>query len=137
MQASQKGQIGITVVTFWYVAKSETAASKRAASKSLDFIFGWFAHPVTFGEYPKTMRYATALKDSTRIRYHYQHLQYLSKAIKEGVKVKGYFAWALLDVYEWDSGYTVRFGLTYIDYKNKMKRYLKYSAYWFKMFLLK
>lgn len=41
MQASQKGQIGITVVTFWYVAKSETAASKRAASKSLDFIFGW------------------------------------------------------------------------------------------------
>ncbi|KAB2594667.1 vicianin hydrolase-like [Pyrus ussuriensis x Pyrus communis] len=251
-QASQKGQIGITVVTFWYVAKSETAASKRAASKSLDFIFGWFARPVTFGEYPKTMRSAvgnrlpkfskaeskllkgsldflgvnyytstyadasslstvttvnqsffgdmntalstekngvplgtptalswlyiyprgirelmlhikknyndpeiyitengvgeannsslpikTALKDSTRIRYHYQHLQYLSKAIKEGVKVKGYFAWALLDVYEWDSGYTVRFGLTYIDYKNKMKRYLKYSAYWFKMFLLK
>lgn len=56
---------------------------------------------------------------------------------REGVKVKGYFAWALLDVYEWDSGYTVRFGLTYIDYKNKMKRYLKYSAYWFKMFLLK
>ncbi|RXH94132.1 hypothetical protein DVH24_016199 [Malus domestica] len=55
----------------------------------------------------------------------------------EGVKVKGYFAWALLDVYEWDSGYNVRFGLTYIDYKHKMKRYLKYSAYWFKMFLLK
>ncbi|CAN6703081.1 unnamed protein product [Malus baccata var. baccata] len=54
----------------------------------------------------------TALKDSTRIvpglDNHYQHLQYLSKAIKEGVKVKGYFAWALLDVYEWDSGYTVR-----------------------------
>lgn len=58
---------------------------------------------------------------------------------REGVKVKGYFAWSFLDVYEWDSGYTVRFGLTYIDYKNNliMKRYLKYSAYWLKMFLLK
>uniref|UniRef100_A0A2N9F7F9 Beta-glucosidase n=1 Tax=Fagus sylvatica TaxID=28930 RepID=A0A2N9F7F9_FAGSY len=78
-----------------------------------------------------------ALKDSLRIRYHYGHLSYILKAIKEGVNVKGYYIWSFLDDFEWNSGYTVRFGLTYIDFKNNLKRYLKYSAYWFKMFLLK
>ncbi|KAF9665427.1 hypothetical protein SADUNF_Sadunf16G0121500 [Salix dunnii] len=77
-----------------------------------------------------------ALKDGLRIRYLANHLQYLSKAIKEGVNVKGYYQWAFWDDFEWDAGYTVRFGLNYIDFKNNVKRYMKYSAYWFKMFLL-
>ncbi|XP_065625528.1 vicianin hydrolase-like [Quercus suber] len=77
------------------------------------------------------------LKDSLRIRYHYAHLSYLSKAIKEGVNVRGYYAWSFFDDFEWDVGYSVRFGLTFVDFKNNLKRHLKYSAYWFKMFLLK
>ncbi|KAK6933697.1 Glycoside hydrolase family 1 [Dillenia turbinata] len=76
-----------------------------------------------------------ALKDKTRLLYHYQHLYYLSKAIKAGVDVRGYFAWSFLDDFEWDAGYTVRFGLNYVDYKNKHKRYRKYSALWFQKFL--
>ncbi|KAL6129871.1 hypothetical protein ACLB2K_068253 [Fragaria x ananassa] len=59
-QTYQKGQIGISVVTYWYLAKSETAASKKAASRSLDFVYGWFAHPVTFGDYPQTRRPSVA-----------------------------------------------------------------------------
>uniref|UniRef100_A0A7N2LC35 Beta-glucosidase n=1 Tax=Quercus lobata TaxID=97700 RepID=A0A7N2LC35_QUELO len=78
-----------------------------------------------------------AIKDSLRLRYHYGHLSYLSQAIREGVKVKGYYVWSFQDDFEWDAGFTARFGLTYIDYKDNLKRHLKYSAYWFKSFLLK
>ncbi|XVE64323.1 hypothetical protein DITRI_Ditri07aG0092300 [Diplodiscus trichospermus] len=246
-QASQEGKIGITIITNWFIPKFDTTADHEAASRSLDFLFGWFVDPVIFGEYPKMMRtlvgrrlpkfteaqakmlkgsidflgvnyytanyaenvppsnttnyandsraklttdkngvpigtptavswlfiypkglrelmlyikekynnppiYITengvaeannasltikeALKDSTRIRYLDGHLKSLLKAIQEGVDIKGYYIWAFMDDFEWTSGYTLRFGLTFIDFKNNLTRYLKYSAYWFKMFLL-
>ncbi|KAK6250688.1 hypothetical protein SCA6_004693 [Theobroma cacao] len=247
VQASQKGKIGITIITNWFIPKSDATADRKAASRALDFLFGWFVDPLIFGEYPKSMRslvgrrlpkfteaeskmlkgsidflgvnyytanyaenappsntaiaandsrvnlttekdgvpigtptavswlfiypkglrglmlyikekynnppiYITengvaeannasltvkeALKDSTRIRYLDGHLKSLLKAIREGVNIKGYYVWAFLDDFEWTSGYTLRFGFTYIDFKNNLRRYLKYSAYWFKMFLL-
>ncbi|KAK4840189.1 hypothetical protein QYF36_001851 [Acer negundo] len=56
----------------------------------------------------------------------------------DGVNVKSYFAWSLLDNMEWNSGYTVRFGIYSIDYKDGgLKRYPKHSALWFKNFLRK
>ncbi|KDP42304.1 hypothetical protein JCGZ_01628 [Jatropha curcas] len=75
------------------------------------------------------------LKDGLRIRYLSSHLSYLLRAIKEGVNVKSYYIWSFFDDFEWSNGYTFRFGITYVDYKNNLKRYLKYSAYWFKLFL--
>uniref|UniRef100_A0A7N2LCL9 Uncharacterized protein n=1 Tax=Quercus lobata TaxID=97700 RepID=A0A7N2LCL9_QUELO len=54
-----------------------------------------------------------------------------------GVDVRGYFAWTVLDDFEWNSGYTLRFGITYIDYKNVLTRYMKRSTLWFKKFLQK
>ncbi|KAK4493549.1 hypothetical protein RD792_017976 [Penstemon davidsonii] len=78
-----------------------------------------------------------ALKDNYRIKYYHDHLLSLHKAIKDGVKVKGYFGWALLDNMEWNAGYTVRFGIYFVDYKNKAKRYPKLSAKWFHKFLKK
>ncbi|KAL3529722.1 hypothetical protein ACH5RR_009044 [Cinchona calisaya] len=77
----------------------------------------------------------TALKDFFRIKYYYDHLQYLHKAIRAGAKVKGFFGWAVVDNLEWNSGYTVRFGINFVDFKNGMKRYPKLSANWFKKFL--
>ncbi|KAI6685547.1 hypothetical protein NL676_031460 [Syzygium grande] len=50
---------------------------------------------------------------------------------------EGYFAWSLLDNFEWGSSYTVRFGINYVDYQNGLKRIPKRSAYWFKSFLKK
>lgn len=55
---------------------------------------------------------------------------------RDGSQLKGYFIWSLLDNYEWSSGYTVRFGLHYVDYKNNLLvRYPKKSAGWLKSIL--
>ncbi|KAI5014680.1 hypothetical protein ZWY2020_056070 [Hordeum vulgare] len=76
-----------------------------------------------------------ALKDDARIEYHHGHLVALLSAIRDGANVKGYFAWSLLDNFEWATGYTVRFGLHFVDYGDGRKRYPKRSAGWFKRFL--
>ncbi|KAL2968468.1 hypothetical protein AAZX31_15G030600 [Glycine max] len=249
-QASQKGVIGITIVSNWFEAYSNNKLDKYAAQRAIDFMFGWFMEPLTSGNYPQSMRsllgrrlpkftkqqvklingsfdflglnyytsnyvvnapklsngkpnYATdsnanlttqrngtpigpmaasnwlyvypkgirelllytkekynnpliyitengidefndptlsleeALLDSFRIDYHYRHLFYLHSAIRDGVNVKGYFAWSLLDNFEWNNGYKVRFGINFVDYKNGLKRYQKLSAKWFKNFLKK
>ncbi|CAE6118707.1 unnamed protein product [Arabidopsis arenosa] len=76
------------------------------------------------------------IEDTKRIEYHQKHLQQLHKAIiEDGCNVKGYFTWSLLDNFEWEHGYAVRFGLYYVDYKNGLKRHAKNSAIWFKHFL--
>nr|APR63783.1 hydroxyisourate hydrolase family protein [Populus tomentosa] len=77
-----------------------------------------------------------ALKDGKRIKYHNDYLTNLLASIKEdGCNVKGYFVWSLLDNWEWAAGYTSRFGLYFVDYKDKLKRYPKDSVQWFKKFL--
>ncbi|GMN26522.1 hypothetical protein TIFTF001_001341 [Ficus carica] len=250
-QASQKGVIGITLVSHWFLPFSNAKHHQNAALRALDFMFGWFMDPLANGDYPHSMRslvgkrlpkfteeesklvkgsydflglnyyttnyaayaphhhnfvngsYTTdaqtnlttqrngvpigpkgasdwlyvypagiqelllytktkyynpliyitengidelndpklslkqALVDKQRIDYYFRHLSYLQKAIKKGVNVKGYFAWSLLDNFEWASGFTVRFGINFVDYKNGQKRYPKLSAHWFKMFLQK
>ncbi|KAI5321210.1 Hypothetical predicted protein [Prunus dulcis] len=251
-QASQKGLIGITLVSLWFEPLSDTQQDKDAASRAVDFMLGWFMDPLAKGEYPKIMQslagnrlpkftkvqsksvkgsfdfiglnyYTTyyaadapplpnatiypsyltdartqflterngtsigpkagsswlfiypkglqelllhvkknyhnpliyitengvseltnpklsreeALVDYHRIDYYDSHLYYLHAAIKDGVNVKGYFAWSFLDNFEWNDGYTVRFGIYYVDYKDELKRYPKLSANWFKNFLQK
>nr|ACD65510.1 beta-glucosidase D2 [Lotus japonicus] len=245
-QASQKGIIGVTLVTHWFEPFSDNKYDHHAAGRAIDFMFGWYMDPLTFGKYPDSMislvgnrlpkftsrqarlvkgsfdfiginYYTTyyaanappgihpyfftdslanltgerngnpigpraastwlyiypkgiqelllytkkkynnpliyitengmsefndptlsleeALIDTFRIDYYFRHLFYLRSAIRNGSNVKGYFAWSLLDNYEWSSGYTVRFGMNFVDYKNGLKRYKKLSAKWFTNFL--
>ncbi|KAL8140148.1 hypothetical protein V2J09_006169 [Rumex salicifolius] len=247
-QGSQKGKIGITIITYWMVPNSNAKHDQDAASRALDFMF---MDPITVGEYPDDMKklagnrlprfskeesalvkgsydflglnyytanYASsyhgrqnaasnlsfitdahvnlttsrngkligpvaastwlhvyprgiydllvytkkkynhpiiyitengidevnneklsleeALIDTHRIDYYHSHLAFLQLAIKHGVDVRGYFAWSLLDNFEWYAGYTVRFGINYVDYDNgTLTRHPKLSAAWFKNFL--
>ncbi|KAK1416006.1 hypothetical protein QVD17_31794 [Tagetes erecta] len=77
-----------------------------------------------------------ALKDDKRIKFHNAYLTNVLAAIKyDGCNVKGYFAWSLLDNWEWLTGFGSRFGLYYVDYNDNLKRHAKDSAIWFKNFL--
>ncbi|XLR05421.1 hypothetical protein S83_071619 [Arachis hypogaea] len=249
-QESQKGVIGITLVSNWFLPTSNNTLDQDAAQRAIDFMFGWFIDPLTKGDYPESMRslvgsrlpkfsaeevqivkgsydfiginyYTTyyaaysldltnakpnfitdshanltterngvpigpraaskwlyvypkgiqqlllytkekynnpliyitengvdefndptlsleqALNDTFRIDYYRDHLFYVNSAIRDGVNVKGYFAWSLLDNFEWNSGYTSRFGSIFVDYNNGSKRHYKLSAKWFKNFLTK
>lgn len=75
------------------------------------------------------------LDDKLRVRYFKGYLSAVAQAIKDGADVRGYFVWSLLDNFEWAQGYTKRFGLVYVDYKNGLVRHPKSSAYWFMRFL--
>lgn len=68
--------------------------------------------------------------DSSRIDYLHRYLLQLKKANDEGVDVRGYFAWSLMDNFEWQEGFTERFGLIYVDYQT-LKRIPKDSYYWY------
>ncbi|CAI0385356.1 unnamed protein product, partial [Linum tenue] len=246
----QKYQIGMTLCTFWFEPYSDKIEDIDAAQRSMDFMYGWYMDPITYGNYPRSMidlvgsrlpnftteeskllkgsydflglnyytgyysrnnpdvdphhpRYRTdsgaimdawrngepigepasrwlyiypegfryllnytkdtyrnptiyitengvsdeddpskpiqeAIKDQRRIDYYHSHLQNVLMSIRNyNVTVKGFFAWSYADNYEWSDGYTYRFGLYYIDYKEKLLRYPKDSACWFTAFLEK
>lgn len=65
--------------------------------------------------------------DDLRWDYIREHLEQMSKAIDQGVKVIGYIYWSLIDNFEWDKGFGPRFGLVHVDYRDQ-KRTIKESA---------
>lgn len=71
------------------------------------------------------------VKDQRRIDYLKQHLTSLKRAIDNGVNIKGYLTWSLLDNFEWAEGYDKRFGIIHVDF-NTLKRTKKDSYYWYK-----
>ncbi|KAI3443430.1 hypothetical protein Pfo_000095, partial [Paulownia fortunei] len=249
-QTVQGGKIGVTNMTTWYDPYSPSREDTAAASRAVDFMWGWFVAPIVTGDYPPVMRkrvgtrlpkftpeetklvkgsydfigmnyYTTnwaaykptppctpptyytdqeveffterngvsigeqagsdwlfivpygiykllthtkdtyndpliyitengvdeknnknlpvtrARKDDYRIKFHQDHLSYVKQALDYGVNVKGYILWSLFDNYEWAEGYTVRFGIYYVDYVNDLVRYPKNSAIWYMNFLNK
>ncbi|XP_020111641.1 beta-glucosidase 12-like isoform X1 [Ananas comosus] len=251
-KAKQKGTIGITLVTPWFVPYTARGVDVDATQRVLDFMYGWFMDPLTRGDYPQSMRtylghrlpsftkehsemvkgtydfiginyynafyalqlpdsvsinstylndsrtaltvvdpnnkpigrqggtsffyiypqglldllqytknkynnppiYITengvselnnnskplkeALNDDDRVLYHVEHLGALYKAIRDEtdkVDVRGYFVWSFLDDFEWGGGFKVRFGLHYVDFKDKLTRHWKKSACWYTDFL--
>ena len=59
--------------------------------------------------------------DPRRVNYLREHLAACHQAINEGVDLRGYFVWSLLDNFEWAYGYTKRFGITYVDYATQQR----------------
>ncbi|KAJ4887067.1 Beta-glucosidase 19 [Raphanus sativus] len=84
----------------------------------------------------KDTDHSVALNDHNRKYYHQRHLLALHQAIcDDKVNVTSYFVWSLMDNFEWQDGYTARFGLYYIDFQNNLTRMEKESAKWFTEFL--
>jgi beta-glucosidase len=69
--------------------------------------------------------------DDERVRFLDGHFRAAHQAIAQGVDLRGYFVWSLLDNFEWDQGYSKRFGIVYVDYPTQ-RRLLKDSAHWYR-----
>ncbi|WP_328333880.1 GH1 family beta-glucosidase [Kribbella sp. NBC_00382] len=121
--------------------------------------FGWPIVPDAFGEILRTFqtRYGDKLppiyitengcaindgpvdgvvNDQRRIDYLDAYLRSLKSAIGDGVDVRGYFQWSLLDNFEWSVGYTQRFGLIHVDYET-LERTPKASYHWYRDLIAK
>lgn len=73
----------------------------------------------------------SAVHDHDRIRYLDGHIDAVAAAVAGGAPVHGYFAWSLMDNFEWARGYDERFGLVYVDYATQ-QRIAKDSARWYR-----
>ncbi|QMW24435.1 GH1 family beta-glucosidase [Sandaracinobacteroides saxicola] len=71
------------------------------------------------------------IRDARRVAYYRDHLAAVADAIADGVPVRGYHAWSLLDNFEWAEGYSQRFGLVHVDFKDGQKRRIKDSGLWY------
>ena len=70
------------------------------------------------------------VEDPLRVRYFHDHLRAVHAAINAGVDLRGYFAWSLLDNYEWSLGYSKRFGIVHVNYST-LERTPKASAHFY------
>jgi len=68
--------------------------------------------------------------DTRRIDFFREELAELARAIADGAKVRAFHAWSLLDNFEWADGYSQRYGLTYVDFRDQ-KRTVKDSGLWY------
>ncbi len=69
--------------------------------------------------------------DRRRISYYEKYIAQVARAMEEGADVRGYYAWSLMDNFEWTFGYSQRLGIVYVDYQTQ-KRTIKNSGYWYR-----
>jgi len=74
------------------------------------------------------------IEDPQRTSYLRGHLEALAHAVADGVDVRRYCVWSLLDNFEWEHGYDKRFGIVHVDYRTQ-RRSLKRSALWYRDFI--
>jgi beta-glucosidase len=71
------------------------------------------------------------VEDPERVAYLKSHLSVLADRIEAGQDIRGYFAWSLMDNYEWAEGYAKRFGIVHVDYETQ-ERTIKASGLWYR-----
>ncbi|KAF2637434.1 glycoside hydrolase, partial [Massarina eburnea CBS 473.64] len=104
-------------------------------AKLLRWIWSRYQKPIYVTENGTTAKGETEptpdiVNDTHRIEFYRQYVGELAKAVKEdGIDIRSYFGWTLLDNWEWAKGYTDRFGVMFVDFESKEKtRYPKESA---------
>lgn len=137
------------------IASHKSDSEKKISSESSDFTdMGWEVFPPGMRDIlarvhkdyaPKSIyitengaAYSTGpdgsdhhIPDEKRIQYLESHISACKEAIELGVPLRGYFAWSLLDNFEWAHGYKKRFGMVWVDY-GTLERTPKESALWYK-----
>jgi beta-glucosidase len=71
------------------------------------------------------------VEDAQRVDYLRGHIEAVERAVREGVDVRGYYVWSLLDNFEWEHGYSSRFGIVGVDFESQ-RRTPKRSALWYR-----
>ncbi|KAG2310444.1 hypothetical protein Bca52824_022001 [Brassica carinata] len=121
--------------------RTATAITTQKEFITLDYFKTNYGNPLIYVtengfSTPSSESRCEAIADYKRIDYLCSHLCFLRKVIKEkGVNVRGYFAWALGDNYEFCKGFTVRFGLSYVNWDDLDDRNLKESGKWYQRFI--
>ena len=148
--------LGINFYTRQTVTSDKTAKPLPYKAISVDGVertaMGWEVHPESLTDiimrvhqdYSPSEIYITengsawedvlengSINDKSRLSYLERHLDATFAAQAQGAPVKGYFAWSLLDNFEWAFGYGKRFGIVHVDYSTQ-KRTPKSSAYYYK-----
>jgi beta-glucosidase len=71
------------------------------------------------------------IRDAERIDYLREHLRSVTRAIRDGVPIRAYHCWSLLDNFEWAYGYSQRFGIVHVDFADGQRRTIKDSGRWY------
>lgn len=152
--------LGVNYYSRWYIKKDDDAVLGIAMARSINedaqrTAIGWEIYPEGLRSVLSDLRenygnpviYITEngcgggatqvpdmhgkVRDLERIRFLGSHLKVIHSSIKQGSKVRGYFIWTLLDDWEFDDGYSDKFGLVYVDHQSQ-ERVPKDSYYWYK-----
>ncbi len=84
--------------------------------------------------YPDRLSDSGEVDDPDRVAFLQAHFAAALRAVNEGVHLKGFYVWSLMDNFEWSWGYTKRFGIIYVDYASQ-RRIPKASALWYRDFI--
>jgi beta-glucosidase len=74
------------------------------------------------------------VQDPQRVAYLQEYIRAGARALEQGAPLRGYFVWSLLDNFEWERGYRLRYGIVYIDYPTQ-RRVIKDSGRWYQSLL--
>jgi beta-glucosidase len=87
--------------------------------------------------YPDEVTADDRIHDSDRTDFYKGYIGQVGRAIEEGADVRGYYAWTLIDNFEWTFGMSQRFGIIHVDFENGQKRRIKDSGYWYRDLIAK
>ena len=112
----------------WYVSPDALYWGPR-------FLYERYKTPIVISENGMSCHDCVSLDgkvhDPNRQDYVQRYLRSYKRAAEDGVDVRGYFYWSLMDNFEWANGYFDRFGMVYVDYQTQ-QRIPKDSAWWYK-----
>ncbi|KAH8168855.1 glycosyl hydrolase family 1 domain-containing protein [Sarocladium implicatum] len=102
--------------------------TERQFRKLLSWVYARYRLPIIITENgcpcpgENSMTIQEAVNDQFRVRYTGLYLDAISRAIyDDGVEVSGYYAWSLMDNFEWSAGYSIRFGITHVDFETLVR----------------